>query len=69
MREAIYYVAVYLRLSRDDEDIDGSTKAESNSISSQREMIRSYVREQEDMELFDIYVDDGYSGANFVEVR
>lgn len=67
MREAIYYVAVYLRLSRD--DIDSSTKAESNSISSQREMIRSYVREHEDMELFDIYVDDGYSGANFVEVR
>ncbi len=63
MREAIYYVAVYLRLSRD--DIDSSTKAESNSISSQREMIRSYVREHEDMELFDIYVDDGYSGANF----
>jgi len=22
-----------------------------------------------DMELFDIYIDDGYSGANFVEVR
>ena len=63
MRETIYYVAVYLRLSRD--DIDSSTKAESNSISSQREMIRSYVREHEDMELFDIYVDDGYSGANF----
>ena len=63
MRETSYYVAVYLRLSRD--DIDSSTKAESNSISSQREMIRSYVREHEDMELFDIYVDDGYSGANF----
>lgn len=28
-----YNVAIYLRLSRDDEDIDGS-KAESNSISS-----------------------------------
>lgn len=69
MREHIYFVAIYLRLSRDDEDIDGSTKAESNSISSQRELIRSYVREHDDMELFDIYVDDGYSGANFVEVR
>ena len=65
MREHIYFVAIYLRLSRDDEDIDGSTKAESNSISSQRELIRSYVREHDDMELFDIYVDDGYSGANF----
>ena len=59
----VYSAAIYLRLSR--EDMDGGTKTESNSISSQREMARSYVREQEDMELFDIYVDDGYSGANF----
>lgn len=65
MKEHTYFVAVYLRLSRDDEDIDGSTKSESNSISSQRELLRSYVREHEDMELFDVYVDDGYSGANF----
>lgn len=71
MKEHIYYVAIYLRLSREDiardagRGISGSMKAESNSISSQREMARSYVREHEDMELFDIYVDDGYSGANF----
>ncbi len=65
MKEHVYFVAVYLRLSRDDEDIDGSTKSESNSISSQRELVRSYIREHDDMELFDIYVDDGYSGANF----
>ena len=65
MKEHVYFVAVYLRLSRDDEDIDGSAKSESNSISSQRELIRSYVREHEDMELFDIYMDDGYSGTNF----
>lgn len=61
-----YNVAVYLRLSRDDEP-DGST--ESNSIRSQRDMIRSYIRKQDDMEIYDIYVDDGWSGANFVEVR
>ena len=65
MKKHIYYVAIYLRLSRDDEDIDGSTKSESNSISSQRELVRSYVKEHDDMELFDIYVDDGYSGVNF----
>ena len=29
MKEHVYFVAVYLRLSRDDEDIDGSTKSES----------------------------------------
>lgn len=59
-----YNVAIYLRLSRDDEDIDGN-KAESNSISSQRDMIRSYIRKQDNMEIYDIYVDDGYSGTNF----
>lgn len=30
IRKHLFFVAVYLRLSRDDEDIDGSTKAESN---------------------------------------
>ncbi len=75
MRKSVYFVAIYLRLSREDivgeagTDINDSVKAESNSISSQRELARSYVREHDDMELFDIYVDDGYSGANFVEVR
>lgn len=65
MTENNYLAAVYLRLSKDDEDIDGNAKSESNSISSQRELIRSYVRNHEDMELFDIYIDDGYSGVNF----
>lgn len=59
-----YNAAIYLRLSRDDEDIDGS-KSESNSISSQRDMIRSFIRKQDNMEIYDIYVDDGFSGANF----
>ncbi|WP_455716679.1 recombinase family protein [Anaerosporobacter sp.] len=65
-----YNTAIYLRLSRDDistnggADIDGS-KSESNSISSQRDMIRSYIRKQDNMEIYDIYVNDGWSGANF----
>ncbi len=71
-----YYVAMYLRLSREDNDVgvscdgkvegrDGVFRAESNSIGSQRELIRNYIREQEDMELFDCYADDNYSGSNF----
>ncbi len=62
--EEFYNAAIYLRLSRDDGDIDGS-KAESNSISSQRDMIRSFIRKQDNMEIYDIYVDDGWSGTNF----
>lgn len=60
-----YDAALYLRLSRDDVDIDGSAKTESNSISSQREMLRNFVKSQQDIQIFDIYVDDGYSGSNF----
>ncbi|MBD5089679.1 MAG: recombinase family protein, partial [Clostridiales bacterium] len=62
---------MYLRLSRDDCDIgnvtdqDGTVKSESNSIRSQRELIRSYIHRQQDIELYDVYVDDGYSGSNF----
>ena len=69
-----FFAAMYLRLSRDDNVkaehdssamVNGVSKAESNSIGSQRELIRSFLNEQEDMELYDIYVDDGFSGSNF----
>lgn len=63
-KEIFYYVAVYLRLSRDDMTTEGS-KTESNSISSQRDMIRSFIQKQDDMAIYDIYVDDGWSGTNF----
>lgn len=59
-----YNVAAYLRLSRDDMTSEGS-KTESNSIRSQRDMIRSYIQKQDDMAIYDIYVDDGWSGTNF----
>ena len=77
MKEKIFYAAMYLRLSRDDAADSGargsggraSVKNESESIANQRELIKAYIREQEDIELYDIYVDDGFSGSNFVEVR
>lgn len=43
----------------------GFLKAESNSIGNQRELIRAFIHEQQDIELYDIYVDDGFSGSNF----
>ena len=69
MKENHFYAAMYLRLSKDDEDKDGKIKSESDSIGNQRELIKSYIREQSDIELYDIYVDDGFSGSNFAEVR
>lgn len=60
-----YRVAMYLRLSQDDEKYDKDFKAESNSISNQRLQIQDYIDKNEEMELAGEYVDDGYSGINF----
>ena len=64
-KKNIYDTALYLRLSRDDTDIDNRNKTESNSISSQRDLLRAYVKSHDDLQIFDIYIDDGYSGADF----
>ena len=59
MKQQIYNTAIYLRLSRDDE-----LQGESGSISTQRQMLTQYCREQ-GLRIYDEYVDDGYSGTNF----
>ena len=56
----VWKTALYLRLSRDD-----GKDTESNSIASQREILKEYLKRFPDMEIYDIYVDDGYSGTNF----
>lgn len=71
MNQTKFLAAMYLRLSRDDSDVGevtdrgGSIKSESNSIGNQRELIRAYIHDHEDIELYDIYIDDGFSGSNF----
>ena len=59
MKQPIYNTALYLRLSRDDEGA-----GESNSIATQRMMLRRYA-EQNSLYIVDEYIDDGYSGTNF----
>ena len=54
------YVAIYLRLSRDDQN----GGAESMSISNQRDMLMEYCEERR-WKVYDIYVDDGFTGTNF----
>jgi DNA invertase Pin-like site-specific DNA recombinase len=60
-------IALYIRLSEDDDNIDGETKSESNSVTAQRNLLTEFVEQQK--EFVDIpcveYVDDGYSGTNF----
>lgn len=53
-------VAVYLRLSKEDNE-----SIESNSIVNQRELVEQYISSKSDLELVDYYIDDGYSGTNF----
>ena len=54
-----YLAALYMRLSKDDED-----KEESESITNQRKILKSFA-EENNYEIYDEYVDDGYSGTNF----
>lgn len=63
----LYHVAIYLRLSKDDGDISfsDSKKLESNSIHNQRELLISYLKKHPEMELYDEYKDDGWTGTNF----
>ena len=53
------WVALYVRLSRDDEN-----EGDSNSIAHQIEILTRYAREH-GITNYKIYKDDGYSGTNF----
>ncbi|MCI9220189.1 MAG: recombinase family protein [Lachnospiraceae bacterium] len=58
--DKIYLADLYIRLSKEDGD-----KAESNSISNQRDLIYSFLKEKEDIQVYEEKVDDGYSGVGF----
>ena len=59
--------AIYIRLSDEDNNIDGIVKAESNSVAAQRILIRDYMQRNGLSDPSDAleYVDDGFSGTNF----
>ena len=61
----IYHAAIYVRLSKEDGDVAGASKAESNSISNQKELIRDFLKDKEDIVVVSERVDDGYSGSSF----
>ena len=56
----MWKAAIYIRLSKDDGD-----KQESNSVTNQREILKEHLKLHPDIELYDIYIDDGWSGTNF----
>ncbi|MBR3523989.1 MAG: recombinase family protein [Bacilli bacterium] len=55
-----YNVGVYIRLSREDDD----KVYESESITNQKSLLLQYAKEN-NLRIYDIYIDDGYSGTNF----
>ena len=55
----LFYVAIYIRLSKEDDNL-----GESESIQNQKLLLTKYVHDQ-NYTLVDIYVDDGYTGTNF----
>lgn len=59
MKQQVYNTALYLRLSRDDENYGDSV-----SIETQRTILRQFVKEN-GFHVVDEYVDDGWSGTNF----
>lgn len=56
----VYKTALYARLSAEREDT-----RERGTIHNQVSFIRHYVEQQEDMEIYDIYMDDDISGTRF----
>lgn len=56
----LFNVAIYIRLSREDGD-----KEENDSVGNQRKLLTEYVSRHDDFILYDIYIDDGYTGTNF----
>ena len=54
-----YHVALYIRLSKEDEN-----EGPSESVNNQRSLLQEFV-EQHRLSVYDIYIDDGWSGTNF----
>ena len=59
-RKSIWQAALYIRLSKEDGD-----KQESYSVTSQREILKEYLKQHPDIDFYDFYIDDGWSGTNF----
>lgn len=55
-----FNVAVYIRLSREDGD-----KEVSDSVANQKKLLEEYVDSHAGFVLYDVYIDDGFSGTNF----
>ncbi len=63
-KKEVWSVALYIRLSQEDAD-NGTDKQESNSVTSQKNILNEFVEEHNDLVVYDTYIDDGYTGTDF----
>ena len=56
----MFQAGVYTRASREDGD-----KTESETLANQRELILNFLKKTDDIEVYDFYNDDNYTGTNF----
>lgn len=59
-KEKIWQAALYVRLSREDGD-----KEESDSVVNQKDLLQQFISLEPDIMVYDIYMDDGWSGTDF----
>ena len=55
-----FYTGAYIRLSRADCD-----REESDSVANQKKLLADYIKKHKELLLYNMYVDDGYSGITF----
>lgn len=64
-KQTQYHAAAYVRLSKEDLNSVSGLKAESNSISNQKQLILDYLKDKTDIKLVSIREDDGYTGTDY----
>ena len=64
VNKKIWSVALYIRLSQEDED-NGTEKQESNSVTSQKTLLNEFIEEHDDLIIYDTYIDDRFTGTDF----
>lgn len=60
LNSKICKAALYIRLSKEDGD-----KSESDSVLSQKEILKEYLKLHPELEFYDFYIDDGCTGTDF----
>lgn len=55
-----FSVGLYIRLSKED-----SGKNNQNTVENQQKLLEDYVKDKPDMKVYEVYIDNGFSGTNF----